>query len=117
MTLIDTSVLIDFLRGRIANLGDSISVISLMEVLRVLDKEKRSEALKELEEVYIIYPIDERVAIEYAELYYELKGKGKLIADLDLIIASTAKAYNEKLVTKDKDFLAVKDYVDVELIH
>jgi len=50
-------------------------------------------------------------------LYYELKGKGKLIADLDLIIASTAKAYNEKLVTKDKDFLAVKDYVDVELIH
>jgi len=53
MTLIDTSVLIDFLRGRIANPGDSISVISLMEVLRVLDKEKRSEVLKELEEVYI----------------------------------------------------------------
>ena len=116
MTLIDTSVLIDFLRGRVKNLGDSISVISLMEVLRVLDKRKRVEVLKELEEIYTVYPIDEKVALEYAELYYELKGKGRLIADLDLIIASTAKAYNEKLITRDKDFLAVKDYVNIELI-
>ncbi|MGC9105893.1 MAG: type II toxin-antitoxin system VapC family toxin [Thermoprotei archaeon] len=116
MTLIDTSVLIDFLRGKVENLGDSISVISLMEVLRVLNKEKRLKVLKELEEIYAVYPIDEKVALEYAELYYELRNKGKLIADLDLIIASTAKVYNEKLITRDKDFLAVKDYVDVEVI-
>jgi predicted nucleic acid-binding protein len=116
MTLIDTSVLIDFLRGKMENLGDSISVISLMEVLRVLNKEKRLKVLKELGGIYTVYPIDEKVALEYAELYYELRNKGKVIADLDLIIASTAKVYNEKLITRDKDFLAVKDYVDVEVI-
>jgi len=33
-----------------------------------------------------------------------------------LIIASTAKAYGEKLITRDKDFLLLSNYVEVELI-
>ncbi|QGR18510.1 PIN domain-containing protein [Sulfurisphaera ohwakuensis] len=63
-----------------------------------------------------MYPLDENVAFEYANIYYELKNKGKLISDLDLIIASTAKACHEKLITKDRDFLLVKDYIHVEII-
>jgi len=66
--------------------------------------------------MFTVYPIDEKVAVEYAELYYQLREKGRLIADLDLIIASTAKAHDEKLLTRDKDFLAVKEYVNVEII-
>jgi len=33
-----------------------------------------------------------------------------------LIIASIAKAHDKKLLTRDKDFLAVKDYVNIEII-
>jgi len=42
MTLIDTSILIDFLKGRIKYLGDSISIISLMEVGRVIENKRRA---------------------------------------------------------------------------
>ena len=48
MTLIDTSVLIEVLRGRITNVGDALSIISVMEVARVLDKAKRLRVLREL---------------------------------------------------------------------
>ncbi|MBB5253944.1 hypothetical protein [Sulfurisphaera ohwakuensis] len=38
MTLIDTSILIDILRGKRDQIGDSLSIISEIEVIRVLDK-------------------------------------------------------------------------------
>ena len=116
MTLTDTSILINFLKGKIKYLGDSISIISLMEVGRVIENKRKLEVLKTLEDMFKVYPIDEKVAVEYTELYYRLREKGRLIVDLDLIIASTAKAYDEKLLTRDKDFLVVKDYVNVEII-
>ena len=93
-----------------------LSIISVMEVGRVLNKAKRLRVLRELKDAYTIYSLDERVAMEYCELYYELRSRGRLIPDLDLIIASTAKAYDEKLITRDKDFLLLSNYVEVELI-
>jgi predicted nucleic acid-binding protein len=116
MTLIDTSVLIDILKGKLNKVGDALSIISVMEVIRVLEKDKRLKVFERLKEIYAIYPIDEKVALEYAQLYYELKEKGITMADLDLIIASTAKAHNEKIITKDKDFLLLSNYVQIELI-
>jgi Predicted nucleic acid-binding protein, contains PIN domain len=94
MTLTDTSILINFLKGKIKYLGDSISIISLMEVGRVVENKRRLEVFKTLEDMFKVYPIDEKVAVEYTELYYRLREKGELIADLDLIIASTAMAHN-----------------------
>lgn len=87
-----------------------------MEVLRGLPEKRREETYKLLKDNYHILPVNENVALEYSKLYYELKTKGILIEDLDLIIAATAKAYNEKLITKDKDFLRLKGLVDVEII-
>ncbi len=116
MTLIDTSVIIEILKGRLEAIGDSLSIISMMEIGRVIDDEKRKKTFEKLKEIYLIYPIDEKVAIEYSKLYYELKKKGEIMSDLDLIIASTAKAYSQKLITRDKDFLKVRNYVDVEII-
>jgi Predicted nucleic acid-binding protein, contains PIN domain len=94
MTLTDTSILINFLKGKIKYLGDSISIISLMEVGRVIENKRRLEVFKTLEDMFKVYPIDEKVAVEYTELDYSLREKGRLIADLDLIIASTAMAHN-----------------------
>jgi predicted nucleic acid-binding protein len=41
---------------------------------------------------------------ETVKVYKNLKGKGKLINELDVMIAGIAAANNETLVTKDKDF-------------
>jgi Predicted nucleic acid-binding protein, contains PIN domain len=94
MTLIDTSILIDFLKGKIKYLGDSISIISLMEVGRVIENKGRLEVFKTLEDMFKVYLVDEKVAVKYAELYYRLRERGRLIVDLDLIIASTTMAHN-----------------------
>jgi len=94
MTLTDTSILMDFLKGKIEYLGDSISIISLMEVGRVIENKGRLEVFKTLEDMFKVYLVDEKVAVEYTELYYRLREKGRLIVDLDLIIASTAMAHN-----------------------
>jgi len=116
MTLIDTSVLIDILKGKLDVIGDSISIITVMEIIRALDKNKRLKVLEQLKKTYTIYPLDENVALEYSELYYKLKEKGSLMSDLDLIIASTAKAHDEELITKDKDFLRLNDLIKINLI-
>jgi predicted nucleic acid-binding protein len=116
MTLIDTSVLIDILKGKLTSVGNSLSIVSMMEVIRVLEEDKRLKVFESLKEIYTIHPLDDKVALKYAELYYMLKDKGITISDLDLIIASTAKAYNEKIMTKDKDFLLLSEYIQIELI-
>ncbi|MEJ2772236.1 type II toxin-antitoxin system VapC family toxin [Stygiolobus sp. CP859M] len=82
MTLTDTSILIDFLKGKIKYLGDSISTISFMEVRRVIENKRRLEVLKTLEDMFKVYHVDEKVAVEYTELHYRLREKGRLIVDL-----------------------------------
>lgn len=46
MTLLDTSVLIDIIKGKINNVGGSLSIISVMKVIRVLDKVKSFRSVK-----------------------------------------------------------------------
>lgn len=66
MTLIDTLVLIDILKGELNVIGDSICIITLMEIIRTLDKNKRLKVLEQLKKkTYTIYP---NVALEYSEL-------------------------------------------------
>ena len=52
MTLIGTSILIDFLKGKIKYLGDLIFIISLMEVGRVIENKRRLEVLQTLEDMF-----------------------------------------------------------------
>jgi len=57
-----------------------------------------------------VLSIDNSVILEYCNLYDELKEKGQLIPDEDLIIAATAREHDLELVTKDKDFLRLEEY-------
>jgi len=117
MVLFDTSVVIDMLRGRMDfNLG-SISVITVFELLRGVGAEKRNEVKSMLEDSFEVIGLDNRVVLTYCELYSALRKVGKPAPDADLIIVATAKAYGEKLQTKDRDFVLFRDYgVDVELL-
>jgi len=42
-----------------------------------------------------------RAAEYYGEIYSELKERGELIGDMDILVASIALASNEKLITKN----------------
>lgn len=103
MNLIDTSVLIDDLRsGR--HRDGSISVITLIEVLRGVAKDKREEAKRLLEEAFDVVPLDNPVVNVYCRLYSQLRKSGGSVADADLLIAASAIARDLALLTKDEGF-------------
>ena len=114
--ILDTSIIVDVVRGKREYERGNISTITVMEILRVLSPEKRKEVFRNLNEMYGVYPVDTEVALEYSELYFNLSAKGRKLSDLDLIIASTAKAKTEKIVSKDHDFENLGDQVEVELV-
>jgi len=109
MKLIDTSVLIDNIRKGIYEEG-SISIITLIEILRGTSSRKRIRVKQLLEEGFDVLNIDNKVVLKYCDLYNTLKKKGQLIPDADLLIAATAIVNDLVLVTKDKDFEQVKEH-------
>jgi len=108
MKLIDTSVLIDSLRKGSYEEG-SISVITLIEVLRGVSPEKRNRVKQLLEKSFNVLSIDNKVIMRYCELYTSLKREGRLIPDADILIAATAIENSLVLATKDKDFEQLKE--------
>lgn len=108
MKLFDTSVLIENLRKGVFEPG-SISVITLIEVLRGVKPEKRNKVKEYLENSFEVVPLSNEVILKYCELYELLKQKGTLLPDADLLIAATAITNNATLVTIDKDFERLTD--------
>jgi predicted nucleic acid-binding protein len=112
--VIDSDVLIDYLRGRpgIASLFDQLKVdelaVSHMTYAELLTGElynyERVTAKSRIERFlsgYTIYPIDETVLDRYAELNSLLRRQGKRIAVSDLLIAATALIHDRDLVTRN----------------
>ena len=114
--LFDTSALIKMFKEKEFQMG-AISVITLIEFLRGIPKNKRSKTKKLLEEAFDIIPLDNHVILEYCNLYEELRKTGSLIPDADLIIAASAKTKNLKLITMDKHFEKLKNQgLEIEII-
>lgn len=114
MVCLDTTVIIDFLRGQeqSAKLIDSCrskgevittTVVSAYELLRNPNKKSRSDAEAFLSEL-LIYGVTETSARLSAEIHRNLKSKGSKINDSDIMITGIAMANNEQLVASDKDF-------------
>jgi len=113
--LIDTSVLIDNLRRRVFEEG-ALSVITLIEVLRGVPEDKRENVKYLLEDSYRVLSFDNKVILAYCKLYSELRERGELVPDADLLVAATAVAYDLTLVTKDRHFERLERYgLNVEL--
>lgn len=106
MKLLDTSALIENIKSGTYEVG-AISVITLLEMLRGVNEEKRNELKKELEAAFPIIPLRNDVILEYCKLYRKIREEGKLVPEADLLIAATAIATNLTLKTKDKHFLNI----------
>ena len=101
MILIDTDILIEYFKKREIEklVGNSISIITLIEFLRGA---KNPKAVKEiLEEIFYVINLDNDIIIKYVEIYQELKRRGDILPDSDLLIASTSIAKNLPLLTKN----------------
>ena len=116
MFLFDTSIIIKMLREKKFEPG-AISVITLIEILRGVPKNKRKTIKRLLEETFDIIGINNNTILKYCELYEALKRSGSLISDADLLIAACASTYNLKLKTMDKDFERLKELgLDIKIV-
>lgn len=73
--------------------------------------------VSELLKKFIILDFGEDAANEAVKAYQQLSEKGKMINELDIIIAGIAAANNQTLITKDKDFLNFESNKIVVLTH
>mgnify|MGYP003394695545 CR=1 FL=1 len=118
MYCLDTNIIIDIFRGdeklknKINNIGESeyvfISSITLCELYKgAFSFFKPEEKIKDIDNFianFQIIDIDSEACKEFGKIHSELKKKGNLFNDFDLIIASIVKSNNLILITRDKHF-------------
>jgi tRNA(fMet)-specific endonuclease VapC len=107
MSLLDTGVIIEMLRGKEQRQG-FISIVTFAEVLRGVDAQKRPVLKRLLEESFAVLDLDIAVVEKYCDLYSSLKKKGSVLSDADLFIAATAMAHDLTLETTNDHFQSLK---------
>ncbi len=118
MVVLDTSVMVDLTRKKkyaLDLIGSysgkeqiATTIITKYELLRGAP-EQYVDFVTDLLKTFIIYDFGDAAVAETVKLYKALKKKGKLVNELDVIIAGIAIANNQTLITKDKDFLNLEN--------
>lgn len=113
MVLFDTTIMVDALRNNKDALrtieaysGEELlatSIITKYEIMRGVTK-KGANIAAELLERFVILDFDEVALVEAVKIYQSLSAEGKMISELDIMIAAIAVANDEVLITRDKDF-------------
>jgi predicted nucleic acid-binding protein len=57
--------------------------------------------------IFRLWPIDEETAVEFAEVFRELRMAGRVMSQFDLLIAALARQRRLILLTADQDFRPV----------
>jgi predicted nucleic acid-binding protein len=106
--ILDTSILIEVLgdnssvQEKLERIGEPTATTTVTEY-ELLRAPKSNEAHGILD-VMKIYDFDGTSAERSAKIFKELKKKGHMINELDILIASIAIAHDELLVARDRDF-------------
>lgn len=122
MACLETSFLIDLLRGKAAvkELKDeldrtearlAVAAPSVMELWSGSYEAKQTKAeqerISDLIESLELLPLDGRSAREAGEIEAGLLAKGNVIQTEDVMIAAIARVHGEKLVTRDSDYVRI----------
>jgi len=116
-SLLDTSILIAFLKGEedvVAKVEEyleefdrlSLSIITYYEILRGLkyiDNEKKLRDFEELMDKSEIITLDREIIEKASEIYAGLKRRGELIEDADILIAASCLVKGMVLVTDNEE--------------
>jgi predicted nucleic acid-binding protein len=118
MVVFDTSIMVDLSRKKkyALDLLESYpgkeqvatTIITKYEMLRGVP-EQYVNFVSDLLKTFIIYDFNDAALVESVKLYRDLKKKGKLVNELDFIIAGIAIANDQVLITKDTDFLNLEN--------
>lgn len=127
MIVLDTSYIIDYLRGvdaarDLVDDGDeiAITVVTYHEIMTGLKRKKsrREEKIlrRFLSEIRIL-PFDKNAADESGSIAARLMAVGKAVNALDILIAGIAIASGaEKIITGDSDFLEIAKVSNIEVV-
>ena len=120
MTIIDTSVMIPFLSGS-SDAVDKVRGVSQPVVITVITayellkgaylSSKPEDNLKDAKEVISnihVLDLTWEACEEASKIFLELKQKGKMISELDILIAAIVKVNGEVILTRDKHFGTIK---------
>ncbi len=121
MRLIDTSVIIEYLRGNIDLPDDYIfTTISFYELFwKALEKNAKRE-MKVILGLFSLSPVldfDIKSAKEASRIKMRLRKIGKDVNDFDILIAGICLANGvEEIWTKDKDFKEIEKISDIKVV-
>ena len=129
MILIDTSVWIDFFRGRNSvqarwftaaiDKGNDICICGIIwtEILQGIQSQRQLKTARHLLES-LTYLITERRSYTLAaDIYRAARARGKIIRNTtDCIIAACAITNNIPLAQKDKDFVIIEGVSELKLL-
>lgn len=122
MAILDTTFLVDVLRGKkeISSIVEeldleedtlAIASPSIMEIWSGACMAKASKAEKEkinaLLQSLEVLNLDEKAAKEAGEMEAELMQRGQIIETEDMMIAAIAKVHQEKIITRDAHYVKI----------
>jgi predicted nucleic acid-binding protein len=96
-------------------MGTCVPVLCELEtgLERTQRREQNRRILSTLLQQIRIWPLEPAMAVFYAQVYHELKSRGRVLSQVDMILAAMSRSSNATLVTSDRDFAALSD-VQVE---
>lgn len=91
--------------------GTCVPVLCELEagLLQIHDYEAYQRSLAQLLKDVRVWPLESRVVRHYGQLYHELKTKGRILSQVDMMLAALARLMNLTLLTSDRDFEALPD--------
>ena len=126
MTLVDTSVWIDFLEGREhwtkdrlkVKLNDRESIayneLILLEIIQGFRKRKEREEIEKTFSSFICVQHKRSTTLLAAEIFQELQRQGKRIRSIvDCLIAATAIETGATILHKDRDFDFIAEHYPI----
>jgi tRNA(fMet)-specific endonuclease VapC len=78
-------------------------------IQQVVDPVTYRSNLKQLLRQVRIWPIDLETARLYGEIHFDLRRRGRVLSEVDIMLAAMARQMNLTLATTDKDFTALPD--------
>ena len=128
MACLDTSFLVDFLRGYtdavncLAKLQESSeavtvaapSIFELIEAAELASSKHEEEAIRKVLSSITVLPLDSQSAWTAGEVSASLIMAGEQIGQTDILIAAIALAHGEKLLTRNLKYFARIPGLEVE---
>ena len=123
MYLVDTDWIVDYLKGKQKSVeilqklfdeGLYVSMISIAEIYEGIvdakDKEQIEKSLDDFLEGVIILNLNEDICRKFGKIRNDMRKRGEMIGDFDILIASTAIVHGLKLITGNKaHFTRIKE--------